>query len=238
MTKRISSILFALLLSAALLSSCGGNNDDTTDTNDTNVSDTAGNTDDTSLNDTTAGPNDTAGEDTSADDTTEDTADDGESAEGTSGEPVTSVTSAEDAIAFIDNNVYPMVSDYLPMMITTRELDLTDMEGITYNTGLEDLTGVTNIVLSESGVGSFAYSFVYVMTDGTNTAEIQTALGEKIQPNKWVCVTAEKISSIQLDNDIILVMGAPEQVDAIMNAVVSAADGVYETVGDVTAVLG
>lgn len=227
MTKRISSILLVLLLSASVLASCGKNNggetaNDTTNTNDTNVSDTT---------------DDTTGD--TADGTTEDTASE-ETAENneTAGTSVTSVKSAADAIAFIENNVYSQVPDQLPMMMMTTELDLADTDSISYNTGLTDLTGITNIILSESGVGSFAYSFVYVMTDGTNTADIQTALGEKIQPNKWICVSAEKISSVQLDNDIVLVMGSPAQVDAIIGAVVSAADGVYENVGDVAAVMG
>lgn len=226
MTKRISSILLVLLLSASVLASCGKNNggetaNDTTNTNDTNVSDT------------------TADESTENSDTTEDTSSE-ETAENneTAGTSVTSVKSAADAIAFIENNVYSQVPDQLPMMMMTIELDLADADSISYNTGLTDLTGITSIILSESGVGSFAYSFVYVMTDGTNTSGIQTALGEKIQPNKWVCVSADKISSIQLDNDIILVMGSPERVDNIMNAVVTAADGVYENVGDVVAVMG
>lgn len=219
MTKRISSILLALLLSASVLASCGKDNggettNDTTNTNDTNVSDTTNGTTENTASEETAENNETTGA------------------------SVSSVKSAADAIAFIENNVYSQVPDQLPMMMMTTELDLADTDSISYNTGLTDLTGITNIILSESGVGSFAYSFVYVMTDGTNTADIQTALGEKIQPNKWICVSAEKISSVQLDNDIVLVMGSPAQVDAIMGAVVSAADGVYENVGDVVAVMG
>jgi len=151
---------------------------------------------------------------------------------------VTAVTSVDDAIAFIDANVYSQCSDYLPMAMATMALPMEDADMVAYHTGMTDLAGVTDIILSESMVGSFAYSFVMLRTDGTNTAEVQKTLGEKIDPRKWVCVAAEKVSSVIVDNDVILVMGSAEQVDAIMNAVTTAAADVYTNVGSVVNVLG
>ncbi len=158
------------------------------------------------------------------------------SGEETAAEPALPTT--EEVITFIDQTVYSQAADFVPMMTETRELDLTDMDAVGYNTGLTSTDGITNIIVSESGVGSFAYSFLYVRTDGTNTDAIQTTLGTSVDPAKWICVCAEKIQSIRLDNDIVLVMGIPEQVDAIMGAVVASAEGVFTNVGDVVNVLG
>jgi len=144
----------------------------------------------------------------------------------------------EEIISFIENDVYSQVQDMLPMMIGTMELDLADSDMIAYQTGLTDTTGIEHIVWSESGVGSFAYSFLYVVTDGTNTDAIQTTLGESVDPQKWVCVCADKVATVQMDNDIVLVMGAPEQVDAIMAAVRTAGEGIFNEIGDVVAVKG
>ena len=152
--------------------------------------------------------------------------------------PAPGLATVEDAMAFIENDVYPNAGDMIPMMTMSIEVDLADPDAVAYYTGLTDTTGIEHIVVSESGVGSFAYSFIYVMTDGTNTADIQTRLGESVDPIKWVCVQADKIASVQLDSDIVLIMGAPEQVDAIMGAVTTAAVDKFEVVGDVVHVMG
>ncbi len=220
----MKKLLLICHASALLLASCGGKNDETqgseSESANTPVETPA-------VSDVETEP-----------ETEADTEGDAAIDDGTSSSAVTKVESVEDAIAFIDNNVYSQCQDYLPMMIMSMALPLEDADMVGYHTGLTDTTGITDIILSESGVGSFAYSFVMVRTDGTNTEAIRTELGEKIDPRKWVCVTAEKVASVVLDNDIILVMGAPDQVDAIMGAVTSAAEGVYENIGSVVNVLG
>ncbi|MBQ9996402.1 MAG: hypothetical protein IJP32_08530, partial [Clostridia bacterium] len=96
------------------------------------------------------------------------------------------IASADDVVAFLDNDVYSQCpADSLPMMLMSIPLAMDDMEGVTYHTGLADVDSITDIILSESGVGSIAYSLVYLRTDGTNTDEIQKTLGESINPRKW-----------------------------------------------------
>lgn len=149
-------------------------------------------------------------------------------------EPAGIIASADDVISFLDNDVYPQCPpESLPMMLMSMPLPMDDMEGITYHTGLADVAGITDIILSESGVGSIAYSLVYLRTDGTNTEEIQNTLGESINPRKWVCVGAEYIASITLDNDVVLIMGAKDQVDMVMDAVLTAAEGKFNNIGSV-----
>lgn len=231
-------ILVALLASALLLSSCASDDDNTGSNKEI---DNVGGTVTDIIDGVTDGiddiAGDLAGEDgmSGGDDGMDEDYDNDNNKENedTAASPVDKVESADDAAAFIDANVYSQCQDVLPMMTRTNVLSTDDMDTITYNTGLTDTSGITDVILSESGVGSIAYSLVYLRTDGTNTAEIQTALGNSINPSKWICVTAEYISSVTLDNDIILIMGSKEQVDTIMNAVTSAAEGVYENIGSV-----
>jgi len=153
-------------------------------------------------------------------------------------EPVDEIKNADDAVNFIAANVYSKCADAVPMMTETRILSKDDLESVTYNTGLTDITGINDIILSESMVGSFAYSLVMLRTDGSATTELQQAMNEQINPAKWVCVAAEAVRSVTLDDDVVLVMGGADQVDTIMNAVTEAAADVYTDVGSVMSVLG
>ena len=201
-------ILVTLLASALLLSSCGKSDE------------TIGGTD---------GPTDITVSDTNNGNTSEENTESSESSE-----PAGVIASADDVVSFLDNDVYPQCPpESLPMMLMSMPLPMEDMEGITYHTGLADIAGITDIILSESGVGSIAYSLVYLRTDGTNTEEIQKTLGESINPRKWVCVGAEYIASVTLDNDVVLIMGAKDQVDMVMDAVLTAAEGKFNNIGSV-----
>ncbi len=152
-------------------------------------------------------------------------------------DPVDSVASADDAMRFITGNLYPLCGDVLPMAVETRTLDLSDTDAIQYNTGLTATGGITDIVISESAIGSFAYSLVYVRTDGSNTDAVHQSLRDSINPRKWVCAEAEAMNTIRLDNDICLVMGSTEQVDTISSSLKEAAEGVFDSVGEFTNVL-
>ncbi len=206
-------ILVTLLASALLLSSCGKTGE-TTGSNDTGSNDTT-------VTDTNTGNNNTE-ENTENTENTE------------TSEPAGVIASADDVIAFLDNDVYPQCPpESLPMMLMSTALPMDDMEGVTYHTGLADVAGITDIILSESGVGSIAYSLVYLRTDGTNTEDIQKTLGESIDPRKWVCVGAEYIASVTLDNDVVLIMATKDQVDMVMDAVLTAAEGKFNNIGSV-----
>ena len=73
---------------------------------------------------------------------------------------------------------------------------------------------------------------------GTNWVCYKNTSGSLAGEWEYLGVVAEKVASIKLDNDIVLVMGGREQVDTIMNSVVAAADGVYDNVGQIISVLG
>lgn len=234
----MKKILCAALLLSLLLTSCtdnGGN-----DTSNNGSDDIGGNE---SMNESDgANESDTDGTlgDTDGDGVIEDDGNNGMNGGNDGGNftRVDKVESADDAVDFIGENVYSLCSDYLPMAVETTVLSKDDMDSITYSTGLKDISGIDDVILSESPVSSIAYSLIMLRTDGTNVGALQTALGESVNPAKWVCVTAEKVASVTLDNDIVLVMADADQVDAILEAVIKAADGIYENIGTVVNAVG
>ena len=88
-------------------------------------------------------------------------------------ENVQGLASADEVTAFLDAVYAKVPAENLPMMLMHTPLDLSDMDAVTYNTGLTSVEGIDGIVVSESGVGSIAYSLVYIMTaDGADADAI------------------------------------------------------------------
>lgn len=77
----------------------------------------------------------------------------------------------------------------LPLM--TMTLDLTDMDGVTYNTGLQSVDGVSDIAISEPMMGQ-PYSLVLVRTaNGADAKAVAEEMYNKIDTRKWVCMEAD-----------------------------------------------
>lgn len=77
----------------------------------------------------------------------------------------------------------------LPLM--TMALDLTDIDGLTYNTGLTSADKITEAAISEPMMGQ-PYSLVLVrVADAANAAEIAKQMLDNIDTRKWVCMEAD-----------------------------------------------
>lgn len=77
----------------------------------------------------------------------------------------------------------------LPLM--TMTLDLTDIDGLTYNTGLTSADKITEAAISEPMMGQ-PYSLVLVrVADAANAAEIAKQMLDNIDNRKWVCMEAD-----------------------------------------------
>lgn len=223
---KLIPVMVALVLSAAfVLSGCTTGTPEATPTTQPTVEPTLAPTTEPTTDPTT---------EPTTDPTTEPTTD--PSAESTPAplpENVDGLASAEEVTAFLENVYATVGQENLPMMLQHTALDLTDMDAVTYNTGLTSIDGIDGIVVSESGVGSIAYSLVYIMTaDGADADAIQTELMEKINPAKWVCVSAEKLISVRLGSDVLLVMGDSTLAGSVYDAVVETAQGVFTSVGE------
>lgn len=102
---------------------------------------------------------------------------------------------------------------------------------VKYKTFLTDFTGVEGIVVSESMMMS-TFRLIYLSTtaEGDEAALAKTLL-ENADLSHLICMTAEEAICLTLDNDVILFMFDTESCDAIYNAVLAEAEGVFTNIG-------
>lgn len=125
---------------------------------------------------------------------------------------------------FIDKVYSKCNSEMLPMSLQTNEIPLDDMDMVEYHTGFTDITGIDGIYLSESMMGSVAYSMIYIsIQDDTSGKALLDMLMDSVNPAKWICVSAEKESGLLIGNDIIFVMGQPDTVDMVIGEITNEA---------------
>ena len=145
---------------------------------------------------------------------------------------VQTLDTAEEISAFIEKIYEEVGESNMPMMIEHRELDLSDVDGLSYNTGLTDAKGLERVVVSESMTGSIPYSMLYItVADGTSAEDIQKQVMEQINPAKWICVSAEKQASVTLGDDIFFVMGDEETVEEVVDAALQVAEAEFSRIG-------
>lgn len=138
---------------------------------------------------------------------------------------VAHLENAEAVSAFFDEMYAEIPQDQMPMGLGTMELDLSDAETVGYHTGLSDMSQIEGITLSESMVGSIAYSVIYVRTkDGADVEAIKQTMMDNIDPAKWICVTAEKQMAASFGEDIFYIMTAAETADLVYEQAVKAAE--------------
>ena len=153
-------------------------------------------------------------------------------------ESVNSVTSADDAVNFIASNVYSLCGDAIPLITETRTVKSEDMKNVSVNSLIPDTYGIRDVILSESLIAAFPYTLLMLRCDGENMMPLSDISGSDIPAAMSMGVSTETVSAITLDSDVIFVMGSPEQVDSVMNAVVEASAGVYTNVGEVVSIVG
>ena len=153
-------------------------------------------------------------------------------------ESVDSVTSADDAVNFIGSNVYSICGDAIPLITETRTVKSEDLKNVSVNSLIPDTSGIRDVILSESLISAFPYTLLMLRCDGENMLPLSEISQSDIPAAMSMGVSTETVSAITLDNDVIFVMGSPEQVDSVMNAVVEASAGVYTNIGEVISIVG
>ena len=132
------------------------------------------------------------------------------------------ITSAQDMENLV-NTLYEGLEDKLPKL-ATNVVDVTDINAVTYSTGLTSNENLEYVVVSEPLMSSQAYSLVLVkVKDGVNANEIAKEMSEKVNTNKWVCVSAEKVYATNSDNLVCLVMASEEWAKPVYEKFKSAA---------------
>lgn len=122
----------------------------------------------------------------------------------------------EDISAIIDKIYSNMPEDSYPM-VANIEVDITNSETMMYNFGVESIEGLEKAVLSDPMMTSIAYSLSVLKFDTNENAQAALTILEENAPiNKWVCVSAEKVSAKVInDTYVIFVMSGAEVVELI-----------------------
>lgn len=127
-------------------------------------------------------------------------------------EPI-NVQSVQDLTALVDK-VYEGLE--LFPSLATMELDLTDMDMVTYETGLTSVEDVDGIVVSAPMMSSQAYSMILVKAKDASKADaIAKEMKDNVDPNKWICVSAEKVYATSCGNVAFLVMTNADMADDV-----------------------
>ena len=120
------------------------------------------------------------------------------------------IESAEDLSALI-KELYVGKEQTLPPSANTTIVDVTDANAVKSATGLDNGDNLQFLAVSEPMISSQAYSLVLAkVKDGVNANEVAKAMSEKINPAKWICVSAEKIYATNSGDVVCLVMSSEE----------------------------
>ena len=108
-----------------------------------------------------------------------------------------------------------IAEEELPMMLQNTELTEENIENYI---GTKDINW-SEAIVSESMVGSIAHSVVLIrMSENANEKDIKEAkqiIEENANPNKWICVTAEKVEVLSKGDLILLVMSDKSKTEII-----------------------
>lgn len=91
--------------------------------------------------------------------------------------------------------------------LEVQELDISDEEMFTYQTGLKSNKNIQSAVISQPFISSQAYLAMMVkVSEDANIEEVKKEMIDNIDMNKWICVSAEKAWATNYGNIIFLVM--------------------------------
>lgn len=118
------------------------------------------------------------------------------------------IQSVEEMESLVDK-MYEGVETF--QSLATTRLDLNDKNMVSSITGLDSTEKIDAVVVSEPMMSAQAYSMVLVkVKDAKDANEIAKKMNESVNPNKWICVSAEKIYTTSSDNIVCLVMANEE----------------------------
>lgn len=91
--------------------------------------------------------------------------------------------------------------------LMTMPVDLTDAESTAWLTGISDPALLKEAAVSESMMGSQAYSLVMVrVNDAAKSEEVAQMMLDNIDPRKWICVEADDIDAAIYGDLVLFVM--------------------------------
>ena len=105
----------------------------------------------------------------------------------------------------LGNKIYETKVPEFALM--TMPVDLADAEMVAWQTGVSDPALLKEAVISESMMGSQAYSMVMVrVNDAAKAEEVAQMMLDNIDPRKWICVAADDIDAAIYGDLVLFVM--------------------------------
>ncbi len=93
------------------------------------------------------------------------------------------------------------------LSLITISVDLTDSYSVKAYTGLDDASKIKEAAVSESMLGSQAYSLVAVRLNSADDAEnVANDMLNGIDQRKWICVEADNLKVMAKDDLVVLFM--------------------------------
>ena len=103
------------------------------------------------------------------------------------------------------NKIYETKMPEFALM--TMPVDLADAEGTAWMTGVTDPALLKEAAVSESMMGSQAYSMVMArVADAAKAEEVAQMMLDNIDPRKWICVAADDIDAAIYGDLVLFVM--------------------------------
>ena len=103
------------------------------------------------------------------------------------------------------NKIYESKAPEFALM--TMPVDLADAEATAWLTGVSDPALLKEAAISESMMGSQAYSLLLArVADAAKAEEVANMMLENIDPRKWICVAADDIDAAIYGDLVMFVM--------------------------------
>lgn len=142
------------------------------------------------------------------------------------------ITAPEGTTEELINKLYENVTVELPLM--TMPVDLTDVDALTYMTGLTDASNLVEVSVSEPMMGSQAYSVLMVrVTDEAEAETVAQNIFDNIDTRKWICVEATTKQAAVCGDLVMFVMLDPQygvSCDQLVEAFTTVCGGTVESV--------
>ena len=121
----------------------------------------------------------------------------------------TSKGNLEGTLPEIIDKIYENVETNLNLI--TMELDLTDLDGLPYYTGLSEASKIKEAAVSESAFGSQAYSLVLVrLNDAKDAEDVADTMLNNIDTRKWICANADDVRVAAYGDTVMFIMTSTE----------------------------
>lgn len=118
-------------------------------------------------------------------------------------------------------------------MVGEYPSDITDADNVKFLTGLDSAELISDMVISESMIGSQAYSLAMVrLNDSKDAQTVAQQMLEGIDTRKWICVEADDIQVVASGDIVMLIMIASEYSDMMTSQDV--VDAFKEVVGSLS----